>query len=232
MTRAVALAVSLAVAALLGAADGSSARAQNPQLFGTVGPDFDIVLKDAQGNQMTKLDKGTYEIQIEDLSDFHTFHLRGPGVDERTTIGFTGTITWTVTFTDGTYSYFCDPHSSTMRGTFTAGNPVVATPPLTTVVTPKSKLVLTSGPRFVITLKTAAGKTVKKMKRGTYRMLVRDRSQAHNAHVKAPGFDKKTTLPFVGSQTWKVKLARVGTFRFLCDPHASTGMRGSAKIVR
>jgi plastocyanin len=232
MTRAVALAVSLAAVALLGAADGSSAPAQNPQIFGTVGPDFDIVLKDAQGNQVTKLDKGTFEIQIEDLSDSHNFHLRGPGVDQRTAIGFTGTVTWTVSFTDGTFAYYCEPHSSTMRGAFTAGNPVVATPPPTTVVTPKSKLVLISGPKFVITLKTAAGKTVKKMKRGTYRMLVRDRSQAHNAHVRAPGFDKKTTLPFVGSQTWKVKLARVGTFRFLCDPHASTGMRGSAKIVR
>jgi hypothetical protein len=29
-----------------------------------------------------------------------------------------------------------------------------------------------------------------------------------------------------------VKLARVGTLRFLCDPHAVDGMRGSAKIVR
>jgi hypothetical protein len=120
-----------------------------------------------------------------------------------------------------------------MRGSFTVGaTPVPTPPPTTTVVTPKSKLVLTSGPKFVITLKTAAGKTVKKMKRGTYRMLVRDRSRFHNAHVKAPGFNRKTTVPFVGRQTWKVKLSRVGTLRFLCDPHASTGMRGSAKIVR
>ena len=28
------------------------------------------------------------------------------------------------------------------------------------------------------------------------------------------------------------KLARTGTLRFLCDPHAITGMKGSAKIVR
>jgi len=63
-------------------------------------------------------------------------------------------------------------------------------------------------------------------------MVVRDRSRIHNAHVVAPGFNRKTTLPFVGAQRWKVKLARPGALRFLCDPHASTGMRGSARIVR
>jgi plastocyanin len=28
-----------------------------------------------------------------------------------------------------------------------------------------------------------------------------------------------------------VKVAKAGTFRFLCDPHASQGMKGSAKVV-
>ena len=70
------------------------------------------------------------------------------------------------------------------------------------------------------------------MKTGTYTVTVRDRSRLHNAHIVAPGYNRKTTLPFVGSQTWKVALNRAGTFRFLCDPHAAQGMRGSAKIVR
>jgi plastocyanin len=38
-------------------------------------------------------------------------------------------------------------------------------------------------------------------------------------------------VPFVGTQTWRMKLAKAGTLRFFCDPHASAGMRGSAKIV-
>jgi len=233
MTRAaVAVAVALAVAALLGVTDGAAVGAQNPKLFGSVGQG--IVLRDAQGNRVTKLDPGTYDIEVEDQSDFHTFHLTGPGVNERTEVDFTGTVNWTVTFQDGNYIYYCDVHPVSLRGAFVAGNPPAQPPPPKpppSGVTPKTKLLLTAGPEQVITLKTAAGKTVKRMKRGTYRMVVRDRARIHNAHVKAPGFDKKTTVPFVGTQTWRVKLARVGTLRFLCDSHASSGMRGSAKIV-
>ena len=49
----------------------------------------------------------------------------------------------------------------------------------------------------------------------------------------APGYNRRTgPLTYTGSQTWKVKLAKAGTFRFLCDLHALTGMKGSAKIVR
>ena len=59
------------------------------------------------------------------------------------------------------------------------------------------------------------------MKVGTYTLTVRDRSRFHNAHVVGPGYNRKTTLAFVGTQRWKVRLARAGTLRFLCDPHAS-----------
>ena len=234
MTRAVVLAATvLAVAALLGATDGAAVRAQNPKLFGSVGQG--IVLRDAQGNRVTKLDPGTYDIEAEDQSDFHTFHLTGPGVNERTEVEFTGTVNWTVTFQDGNYIYYCDVHPVSLRGAFVAGNPPAQPPspppPPPGIVTAKTKLVLTAGPAAVITLKTGAGKTVKTMKLGTYTMLVRDRSRIHTAHVVAPGFDKKTTLVFVGSQTWKVKLAKAGALRFYCDPHRITGMKGSARIV-
>jgi plastocyanin len=237
MTRAAALAVAIAAATLLGATDGSAVRAQNVTLVGTVGPGFFITLEDAQGNRVTNLEPGTYDIQVADLSEEHNFHLIGPGVDRLTPVGAVITESWTVTLTDGTYGYNCDPHSTMMRGSFTVGAAPIPPPPPPspppTIVTPKSKLVLTSGPRFVITLKTAAGKAVKRMKRGTYRVTVRDRGRLHNAHVIAPGYNRKTSpLTYKGTQTWKVKLRRTGTLRFLCDPHARTGMRGSAKIVR
>jgi plastocyanin len=238
MTRAAALVVAIAVAALLGATDGSAVRAQNVTLVGTVGPGFFIILEDAQGNRVTNLEPGTYDIQVADLSEEHNFHLVGPGVDRLTPVGAAITETWTVTLTDGTYAYNCDPHSTMMRGSFTVGAaPIPPPPPLPppspTVVTPKSKLVLTSGPRFVITLKTAAGKAVKRMKRGTYTVKVRDRGRTHNAHLIAPRYNRKTKpLTYTGTQTWKVKLVRTGLLRFLCDPHAQAGMRGSAKIVR
>ena len=233
MTRAAAFVVALVVAALLGAADGAAVQAQNPKLFGTVGPEFEISFRDAQGNKVTKLDPGTYDVQVRDLADVHTFHLQGPGVDERTEVAFTGTVNWTVTFKDGNYSYFCDPHP-TLGDKFVVGNPAPppANPSPSPAITAKTKLLLTAGPSQVITLKTAAGKAVKSMKLGTYTVTVRDRGSDHNAHIVAPGYNRKTTpLSFKGTQTWKVALKKSGTFRFLCDPHAAEGMRGSAKIV-
>lgn len=222
----------LAAASLLGTATGAAAPSQTPTLFGEVGPDFEISLHDAQGNRVTKLDPGTYAIEVEDKSDFHSFHLEGPGVDERTDTTFVGDARWTVTFRDGRYTYHCDPHPG-LAGSFTVGNPTTTTPPAGPApITARTKLVLTAGPNPVITLKTAAGKAVKTMRTGTYDVTVRDRSRMHNAHVRAPGYDRKTTLAFVGTQRWKVRLARAGTLRFLCDPHAAAGMRGSAKIVR
>ena len=223
--------VLLALAALLGATRGEAGSSQGTRLVGSVGPGFGISLRDAQGNAVTKVDPGTYEIEVTDLATEHTFHLRGPGVDQRTEVDFTGTVTWTVTFQDGSYSFFCDVHPTQMRGTFTSGNAPAPPPPPSNVVTPRTRIVLTSGPAQRITLRTAAGKVVKNMRRGTYTMTVRDRGSIHNAHVVAPGFNRRTAVLFRGTSTWKVALRRSGTLRFLCDPHAREGMRGSAKIV-
>ncbi len=236
MRRVLALTAALVAAALLGATGGAAAPAQTTKLFGTVGPGFFIILKDAQGSRVTNLDPGTYDVQVEDLSEEHNFHLFGERVDRLTSVGGMGTESWTVTLTDGTYRYQCDPHSATMRGSFTVGAvpppPPPTPPPPPSTVTAKTKLALTSGPGFTIKLKTAAGKTFKSMKRGVYTVVVRDRSRIHNAHVVAPRFNRKTDpLTYTGTQTWKVKLGKVGTLRFLCDPHALTGMKGSAKIV-
>jgi len=231
VTRAVICVVVLATAALFLASGGSARSTQETKLFGTVGPDFSISLVDAQGNDVSKLDPGTYVIQVKDLSDFHNFHLFGTGVNESTGIGATGDVTWTVTFTDGIYRYVCDAHPTSMIGRFTVGTPPTTAPPPPPTSTPK-KLVLTSGPAYSITLKTTAGKAVRSLKLGTYTVVVRDRSSVHDAHIIAPGFDRRTTVPFAGTKTWKMTLARTGKLRFLCDPHASQGMRGSAKITR
>jgi plastocyanin len=231
VTRAVISVVVLATAALLLASGGSARSAQETKLFGTVGPEFSISLVDAQGNDVSKLDPGTYVIQVKDLSDFHNFHLFGTGANESTGIGATGDVTWTVTFTDGIYRFVCDAHPTSMIGRFTVGTPPATSPPPPATSTPK-KLVLTSGPAYSITLKTTAGKAVRSLKLGTYTVVVRDRSSFHDAHIIAPGFDRRTAVPFVGTKTWKMKLARTGKLRFLCDPHASQGMRGSAKITR
>ncbi|MET0561067.1 MAG: plastocyanin/azurin family copper-binding protein [Gaiellaceae bacterium] len=236
MSRIAALASAIAAASLVAAVGGSAAPEQTSQLFATVGPGFTINLRDASGARVSKLDPGAYVIEVEDLSEEHNFHLSGSGLNRATEIGETGKATWTVTFTDGTYRYVCDPHSGTMNGSFAVGNvttPPPTPPPGARPVTSKSKLQLTSGPGFTITLTTTAGRAVKSMRTGTYAVVVRDRSRIHNAHLVAPGYNRATKpLTYSGSQTWRVKLARVGTLRFLCDPHALQGMKGSAKIVR
>ena len=109
----IALAVA-AVAALLvvptvGAAGGT--------LKGTDGPGFTITLTQS-GKKVSSLKAGTYKIVVSDKSSIHNFHLTGPGVNKSTSVGATGSKTWTVKLKKGTYKYVCDPHKTIMKGSF------------------------------------------------------------------------------------------------------------------
>jgi non-ribosomal peptide synthetase component E (peptide arylation enzyme) len=89
-----------------------------PKLVGTTGPGFTITLKKS-GTKVTKLKAGKYSLTVSDLSSQHNFHLTGPGVNKKTTVGGTGKTTWTVTLQKGkTFRFVCDPHASTMKGSF------------------------------------------------------------------------------------------------------------------
>ena len=92
--------------------------ASGTTLTASVGPGFDISLTDADGAAVSTLSAGEYTIEVNDQSDIHNFHLTGPGVDEMTDVGSSGTETWTVTFEAGSYHFQCDPHASTMNGDF------------------------------------------------------------------------------------------------------------------
>jgi plastocyanin len=111
-----AVAAGAAVLALVvGAAPATAA--MPTKLVGTVGPSFTITLKKG-GKKVTTLKAGRYTISVQDKSDFHNFHLTGPGVNKKTTVSEVKTKTWTVTLKKGTYRYVCDPHSSQMKGSF------------------------------------------------------------------------------------------------------------------
>jgi plastocyanin len=111
-----AVAAGAAVLALVvGAAPATAATPT--KLVGTVGPSFTITLKKG-GKKVTTLKAGRYTISVQDKSDFHNFHLTGPGVNKKTTVSEVKTKTWTVTFKKGTYRYVCDPHASQMKGSF------------------------------------------------------------------------------------------------------------------
>ena len=109
------------------ASRAAASPAVNTKLFAYDGepnePSHGIWLKDANGALVTHLDPGTYDIEVDDHSAGSSFHLTGPGVDIKTEVDFVGQTTWTVTFTDGTYSYHCDVMPDVMHGLFTVGNP-------------------------------------------------------------------------------------------------------------
>jgi plastocyanin len=107
----------LAVAALAAAIAIPAAAASTGKLAATVGPGFTITLKQA-GKTVSKLKAGTYTITVQDKSNIHNFHLTGPGVNKKTTVGGQGTTTWKVTLKRGTYKFICDPHATLMKGSF------------------------------------------------------------------------------------------------------------------
>jgi plastocyanin len=96
----------------------SAALAATPTLNGTVGPGFTITLKKS-GTKVSKLKAGSYKIVIADKSGIHNFHLKGPGIDKKTSVSGTGNTTWTVKLKQGKYSFVCDPHATIMKGSFT-----------------------------------------------------------------------------------------------------------------
>ena len=110
----------LALAVLVAALLVPAAYAATPTLKGVDGPGFTITLT-KNGGKVKKLKPGTYIFKISDKSGIHNFHLKGPGIDKKTDVGFQGTKTWKLKLKKGTYTYVCDPHSSFMKGTFKVG---------------------------------------------------------------------------------------------------------------
>ena len=93
------------------------------------------------------------------------------------------------------------------------------------------KLVGEVGPSFKIEVVTSADKDVKTLKTGTYTIKVEDKASIHDFHLIGPGVNKATTVGFVGTKTWTVKL-KPGKYTYQCDPHAAAGMRGTFRVTR
>lgn len=200
-------ALALVAVSIPAGATGSS-QAPNVTLTGVVGPAATISLRNADGSTVTHLDPGTYDIAVTDNAIDHNFHLSGPGVDLATKVETMGSVTWTVTFTDGTYRFVCDPHATTMRGTFTVGNVPPPPPPpgrLTGRVAAKT-----------ITLNTSSGSRVRSIVENTYRVTVTDTSKKQNFHLTGPGVNKKTGVAARTKSTWTVRL-RPGKYTYRSD---------------
>ena len=101
-----------AVAAALYFTASTALAATTPTYRGSVGPGFTITLAKKPKKA------GKIKLVVSDKSDFHNFHLRGPGVNVKTSVPATGSKTFTVTLKKGTYRFVCDPHASSMKGSF------------------------------------------------------------------------------------------------------------------
>jgi plastocyanin len=86
-----------------------------------------------------------------------------------------------------------------------------------------------TGPGFTIEV-SQNGEDAETVKAGTYTLEVEDKSDQHNFHLIGPGVDEEVTaVPFVGDKSVTVNLQK-GTYTYQCDPHASSGMKGTFTV--
>ena len=79
------------------------------RLVGSVGPGAKISLP-------RTAKAGKTIVTIRDRTKKDNFHLSGPGVNKKTGVAFTGTVSWTVTLKAGTYTLRSDAHKA-LKGT-------------------------------------------------------------------------------------------------------------------
>ncbi|HWG55941.1 MAG TPA: hypothetical protein VNT58_05400 [Gaiellaceae bacterium] len=90
------------------------------------------------------------------------------------------------------------------------------------------KLTGTVGPGFTITLKKGL-KNVTTLKRGTYTLVVSDRSDDHNFHLVGKGVNVRTSVDATGTRTFRIVL-KPGRYTILCDPH-EIAMRRTIRVL-
>jgi hypothetical protein len=187
-----------------------------------VGPGFTIFLRHANGTAVTHLDPGEYAIVVQDKAIEHNFHLLGAGVNQLTSVENVETANWTVVFADGQiYRFQCDPHSTTMRGSFTVGNVPPPPPP------PAVRRLSASVSARAISVRTASGGKARVVAAGSYRISVRDTAKTQNFHLKGPGVNRKTAVAGTARATWTLRL-RAGKYSYRSD--SSRRLSGSFTV--
>jgi hypothetical protein len=213
----------LIIAAAVVAASGSSARAEDPPVLTAIvgtGDGFNITLNDASGQKIARLLPGTYTVVVDDRSTIHNFHLASnfdSTVDFRTELAFVGQQSFTVTFRNHTeYAYACEPHWQVMNGRFTttsAGGGTTTTPPPPPPPTVRADVSAAGR----VTLRPA------RVRAGSVRVVVRDRSKRFGFHLRGAGVNKRTGGRYVGTSRWSLRL-KAGKYRFGSDPRPLRGI--------
>lgn len=209
--RPAAVIVALAGAALAVLPAAAAPTQPRETLRAAVTPLAQITLRHADGRTVTHLDPGEYAIVVEDTAIEHNFHLFGAGVNQTTSVENIETVTWTVTFVDGQiYRFQCDPHLTTMRGSFGVGNVPPPPPPA-----PVRRLNASVTAR-AISVRTTSGSRARVVARGRYRIAVRDAARTQNFHLVGPGVNRKTTVGGMARTTWSLNLRR-GKYSYRSD---------------
>ena len=133
----------------------------------------------------------------------------------------------------GRYTFMCDPHPARMAGRSTSGR---VAPPATTPPPPTpTPAALGEGRRAARADRRPVSDDLAQDARREegdaaaarrLHLVVRDRSNAHNARLRGAGVSRATGVGFVGTRTWRVML-RKGTLVVQCDPHSATMRRPS-----
>jgi hypothetical protein len=179
----VATLVGLGVAGALLASTLHAAVSQT--LHGNVNADYSITLLFDDGSSATSAPAGSYRLVVNDQTSEHNFHLSGPGVDVDTGIDQVGTQSFTINLQNNSqYTFVCDAHPDTMRGTINIGTPPASTSP-TSTGTGKPTTNVPAGPtghKIVGTVTAAVsgskatllldGKSVTRLGQGWYRFKV------------------------------------------------------------
>jgi plastocyanin len=124
--------------------------------------------------------------------------------------------------------------SIALAGCGGSGNEAATTDTSTTTettTTPSGSTVLKGsvGPGFDISLTTEEGTPVDTLSAGTYTLEVDDQSDIHNFHLTGTGVDVMTEVPATGVESFDITVES-GTYKFQCDPHAST-MNGGFEVT-
>ena len=87
----------------------------------TVGPAASIVFSNTAGKRVTAVRAGNYTILVRDRSKVHNAHLVGKGVNRKSGLAATGTLTWKVKLSAGTLRFFSDRSPKTVKGSVRVG---------------------------------------------------------------------------------------------------------------
>ena len=82
----------------------------------TVGPSATISLANAAGKRITATKAGAYTITVRDRSKVHNAHLVGKGVNRKSGLAATGTLTWKVKLSAGLLRFFSDRSPTKVKG--------------------------------------------------------------------------------------------------------------------